>query len=216
MNMSDLANLARSLHRSRGLTPEQIRNRSGFLDSNHDPCISISTIQNWLVEEGAGAAVAAPRQASISPSNTPPRAVAPLDGIQQVEDHRALHDKVARLETLIDRPSFERVSRTPSPARSFRVSQERSRSCSQFIQQRDHNRKTIDQLRQMNTQLVELITAAVGGERRKAAACRKEDGTGTPPSPSSGALPSTSRGGGLPSPPRCDSGDTQGAAAGPV
>ena len=115
--MSDLPNRARSLHRSLGLTPQQIRNRSGFLDDNHDPCIPLSIIQSWLVEADAGAAATAlPQQASIYPANIPPRAVAPLDGIQQVEDHRALHDKVARLEAQLTRLSFERNSRTPSPA----------------------------------------------------------------------------------------------------
>ena len=161
--MSDLANLARSLHRKQGLTPEQIRNRSGFLDSNYDPCIPIATIQSWLVEEDAGAAAAAlPRQASISPSNTPPRAVAHLDRIQQVEDHRALHDKVARLEAQLNRLSFERASRTPSPARSFQVSPERSRSRSPFVEQRDNNQEMFDQLKQMNTQLMDLVTATLG------------------------------------------------------
>ena len=116
--MNDLANRARALHRERGMTAEQIRHRSGFLDDNNDPYIPVATIRDWLGEEGAGVA---PRQASISPT---PRAVTPSDRIQQVEDHTALHDKVARLEVLLDRLSSERVRRTPSPARSVRVAQD--------------------------------------------------------------------------------------------
>ena len=48
--MDDLANLARLLHRNHKMTPEQIRHRSGFLDSNYDPYIPIATIQKWLAE----------------------------------------------------------------------------------------------------------------------------------------------------------------------
>ena len=44
-----------------------------------------------------------PRRASLPPSNVPPRLVVPSDGIQQTEDHRALHDKVARLEAHLKR-----------------------------------------------------------------------------------------------------------------
>ena len=127
--MNDLANRARALHRERGMTAEQIRHRSGFLDYNNDPYIPVATIRNWLGVEGAGVA---PRQASIPPT---PRAVTPLDTIRQVEDHPSLHDKVARLEALLDRRSFERASRTPSPARSVRVAQERSRSGSPSAEQ---------------------------------------------------------------------------------
>jgi hypothetical protein len=79
----------------RGMAAEQIRHRSGFLDDNNDPYIPVATIRNWLGEEGAGVA---PRQASIPPT---PRAVTPLDRIQQLEDHPALHDEVARLEALL-------------------------------------------------------------------------------------------------------------------
>ena len=92
--MNDLANRARALHRERGMTAEQIRHRSGFLDDNNDPYIPVATIRDWLGEEGAGVA---PRQASIPPT---PRAVTPVDTIQHVEDHTALHNKVARLEAL--------------------------------------------------------------------------------------------------------------------
>ena len=120
--MNDLANRARALHRERGITPEQIQHRSGFLDDNNDPYIPVATIRDWLGEEGAGVA---PRQATIPPT---PRAETPLDTIQQVEDYPALHDKVARLEALLDRLSLERVRRTLSPARSVRVAQERSSS----------------------------------------------------------------------------------------
>ena len=47
-NGSDLADLARSLNRTRRFTPEQIRNRSGFLDSNDRPYIPLETIQGWF------------------------------------------------------------------------------------------------------------------------------------------------------------------------
>ena len=75
--MNDLANRARALHRERGMTAEQIRHRSGFLDDNNDPYIPVATIRDWLGEEGAGVA---PREASIPPT---PRAVTPLDTIQR-------------------------------------------------------------------------------------------------------------------------------------
>ena len=39
LEMSDLPSLARSLHSSRKLKPAQIRNRTGFLDSNDRPFI---------------------------------------------------------------------------------------------------------------------------------------------------------------------------------
>jgi hypothetical protein len=43
----------------KGLTQEQIRNRSSFLDRNQDPHIPISTIRNWVVEEEAGSGAVA-------------------------------------------------------------------------------------------------------------------------------------------------------------
>ena len=50
--MSDLPNLARSLpwHSSRKLTPAQIRNRTGCLDSNDRPSPGLETMQRftWL------------------------------------------------------------------------------------------------------------------------------------------------------------------------
>ena len=157
--MSDLAKLARSLHRDKGLTPEQIRHRSGFLDNNHDPYISTSTIQTWLEEVGAGAGAAAqPQHGAISPSNLPPQTATPLDGIQQGEDHRALHARMAQLEAQLNRLSFERKSPTSSPDRSLPVSPERSRSRSPPLE--DKKDKMIDQLHQMNTQLMGLVTAA--------------------------------------------------------
>ena len=165
--MDDLAKLARSLHRNSGMTPEQIRNRSGFLDSNYNPYLSITTIRKWLGEENAGAT---PRQASISSSNITPRVVASLDRIQEGEDQRTLHDQVARLEAHLNRLSCERASGTPRPARSCPVAQERSRAGSLFVEPRDNNREMIAQLKQMNTQLVELVTAAVG-----TVACRNPD-----------------------------------------
>jgi len=96
--MSDLANLARSLHR-RGLTPTQIRNRTGFLDSNDEPHIPIATIQQWLTETDA--VDTTPRPLSTSASNTaqrpvaPPPAAEPQREFQRDEDHRALHEKMA-------------------------------------------------------------------------------------------------------------------------
>jgi hypothetical protein len=54
MSEQDLANLAHLLHRSRNLTAEQIRNRSGFLDKNHDPYTPLKTIQAWLTEGTKG------------------------------------------------------------------------------------------------------------------------------------------------------------------
>jgi hypothetical protein len=76
-----------------------------YLINNHGQCIPISTIRNWLSEEEAGAGAAAlPQQASISPSNIPPRVATPLDGIRHMEDHRALHAKGAQL---VNRLSFK-------------------------------------------------------------------------------------------------------------
>ena len=56
-----------------------------------------------------------------------------------------LHDKVARLEALLDRLSIERASRIPSHACSVQVARERSSSGSPMAKQRD-NREMIDQL----------------------------------------------------------------------
>ncbi len=117
-----------------------------------------------------------PRRASPSPSNVPRRTVAPLDGIQQAEDHRELHDKVARLEAHLNRLSFE-AQRSPSPARSPQLSQDRSgrsRSGSPPVEQFDINKEMIDQLKQMNTQLMaqlaaanQLVAAALGAVDRR-------------------------------------------------
>lgn len=177
MNMSDLADLARSLHRNKGLTPQQIRNRSGFLDSNNEPYLPIATIQNWLNEGDA----AASRRTPISPSPAPiPVTVTPRpspDGIPQMADHRALHEKVALLEAQLQRLSFERASRTPSPARSATVSPlspGRSRAHSLIAEQLDSPMETIAQLTKLNSELVaqltasnQLFTAALGAMDRR-------------------------------------------------
>ena len=62
--MFDLPSLARSLHSSRKLTPAQIRNRTGFLDSNDRPFIALETIQGWLADTQAP-----PPQSEARPSN---------------------------------------------------------------------------------------------------------------------------------------------------
>ena len=181
MDMSELANRARSLHRQ-GLTPTQIRNRSGFLDHNNDPCLPIATIQNWLAGvEGT----ATPQPPSAAPSLThsrvampTPLAVAPTPGTQPREDHRELHDKLARLEAQLQRLSLERDSRTPSPAPSSPVSQGRggrSRAGSRSPAPHDTTRElVIDQLKEMNNQLMvqlaaanQLIVAALGAADRR-------------------------------------------------
>ena len=66
MDMSDLPNLARSLHSSRKLTPAQIRNRTGFLDSNDRPFVALETIQGWLADTQAP-----PPQSKARPSTGP-------------------------------------------------------------------------------------------------------------------------------------------------
>ena len=48
--MSDLPSLARWLHSGRKLTPAQVRNRTGFLDSNDRPFKALETIQGWLAD----------------------------------------------------------------------------------------------------------------------------------------------------------------------
>ena len=176
--MSDLANLARSLHR-RGLTPTQIRNRTGFLDSNDEPHIPIATIQQWLTETDA--VDTTPRPLSTSASNTaqrpvaPPPAAEPQREFQRDEDHRALHEKMALLEAQLQRLAFERHSRSPSP--SSPVSQDRvrrSRAGSPFTPSRDDQQALVNELKQMNSQLMaqlatatQLIAAALGTADRR-------------------------------------------------
>ena len=77
-----------------------------------------------------------------------------------MEDHRALHDKVARLEVQLNCLSFWQACRTPRPARSV------TESGSPFGEPLGHNREMIDQLEQMHTQLVGLVTAALGAVER--------------------------------------------------
>ena len=154
----------RSLH-DRGLTPDQIRRLTPeqITRSRYFPA---RTILTWLTAEATDAATAAlPQQASMSPSNTSPRAVVPGDGIPPEEDHRALHAKVALLEAQLRRRSFEQASRTPSPARSALISPECAHPGPGFMERQD--RETIDHLKQVNTQLVALVTAALGAVERR-------------------------------------------------
>jgi len=192
MDMADrdtqLASLARELHSTRKLSPTQIRNRAGFLDSNDRPYIPLETIQNWLTE--ADTTTPARPDIPLSP-HVPPRAVAipggspepisrdPADQYfrQQADDSRALHAKVALLEAQIRRQSFE-ARRSPSPVCSPRVSpgrSGRSSSAAPLLEQRDNtNREMVDQLMQMNTQLMaqlaaanQLVAAALGAVDRR-------------------------------------------------
>ena len=71
MDMSDLPNLARSLHSSRKLTPAQIRNRTGFLDSNDRPLIALETIQGWLADTQAPPTQSEARPSTASISDQP-------------------------------------------------------------------------------------------------------------------------------------------------
>jgi hypothetical protein len=57
---AQLANLARELHSASKLSPMQIRQQAGFLDSNDEPYIPFETIQSWL--DGAQAAAPTPSQ----------------------------------------------------------------------------------------------------------------------------------------------------------
>ena len=75
--------------------------------------------------------------------NIPPQAATPLDGIQQVEDHRALHAKVAQLEAQLNSLSFQRESPTSSPDRSS-SSGLPGAFTPPFVDQRDNNREMID------------------------------------------------------------------------
>jgi hypothetical protein len=72
---------------------------------------------------------------------------------------------MAQLEAQLNRLSFERKSPTSSPDRSLPVSPERSRSRSPPLE--DKKDKMIDQLRQMNAQLMGLVTAALGAADRR-------------------------------------------------
>ena len=186
--MSELANLARALHR-RGLTPTQIRNRTGFLDSRDEPYIPIATIQQWLTEMDGVAAT--PRMLSASPSHTPQPPVSPVAESQRSEDprvlpetralpegpkdHRALHEKMALMEAQLQRLTLERLSRSPSPPSP--VPQERvrrSRGGSPVTMQLDDNRELVNELKHMNSQLMaqlaaanQLIVAALGAADRR-------------------------------------------------
>jgi hypothetical protein len=167
VNTSDLANKARSLAKQ-GLTPTQIRNRVGFLDSNDRPCIPLETIQNWL-SYGEGVAAASPslERRATREAHSP--------ATQQTEDHRLLHEKVARLEAQLQRLALERTSRTPSPPRSpASFPSSPGRSSSPRADQQDNSREMITQLQQMNHQLIvhiaaanQLVIAAVGAAERR-------------------------------------------------
>ena len=71
MDMSDMPNLARSLHSSRKLTPAQIRNQTGFLDSNDRPFIALETIQGWLADTQAPRTQSEARPSTASISDQP-------------------------------------------------------------------------------------------------------------------------------------------------
>ena len=140
MDMSDMPNLARSLHSSRKLTPAQIRNRTGFLDSNDRPFIALETIQGWLADTQAPPpqSEARPSTASISDQPKPvlmaamPPETWLLDPAgqdivaqhlrRQVEESRVLQTKVAHLEAQLRRQSPEFARQTvlapgfPGPA----------------------------------------------------------------------------------------------------
>ena len=179
MDMSDLPNLARSLHSSRKLTPAQIRNRTGFLDSNDRPFIALETIQGWLADTQAPRtqSEARPSTASISDQPKPvlmaamPPETWLLDPAgqdivaqhlrRQAEDSRMLQTKVAQLEAQLRRQSAEFARRTPSPTYSPQASPgRRSRTPSPIMEPQDNNRELIDQLKQMNTQLMAQLATA--------------------------------------------------------
>ncbi len=150
---TQLANLARELHSTRKLSPMQIRQLAGFLDSTDQPYIPgpIETIQNWL----DGAASRTPSQ----PAPAQPR---------EADDTSALHAKIALLEAQLRRLSFE-ASSTPSldsasldsPRRS-----DRPRSASPLS---DNSREVIAELKQVNSHLLaqlattnQLVVATLG------------------------------------------------------
>ncbi len=148
---TQLANLASELHSTSKLSPTQIRQLAGFLDSNDQPYIPIETIQNWL----DGAAARTPSQ----PAQAQPR---------EADDTSALHAKIALLEAQLRSLSVE-ARRTPSPDRASLDSPRRSdcpRSASPLS---DNSREVIAELKQMNTQLLaqlattnQLVVAALG------------------------------------------------------
>ncbi len=87
---TQLANLSRELHSTRKLSPTQIRQRAGFLNSNDQPYIPIETIQNWL--DGAAS------RTQLQPAPVQPR---------EADYTSALHTKIALLEAQLRRLSFE-------------------------------------------------------------------------------------------------------------
>lgn len=170
-----LAKLARELHAKHKFSPAQIRNRTGFLDSNDQPYIPLETIQDWL---RAPSPTESPRSPAISSSHPAVLTLNPPD------DTRELHAKVARLEAQLRRQSFEN-RRTPSPVCSLPASQgrspARSRSGSPDASQAA-NQAMIDQLLQMNAQLMAQLSAvtqlvanpAGAADRTLASAAREE------------------------------------------
>ena len=173
--MSDLPNLAHSLHSSRKL----IRNRTGFLDSNDQPFKALETIQGWLANTQATPqqSETQPRTASISyqPKPVLMAAMPPetwlLDPVgkdilaqhlrRQVEESRVLQTKVAQLEAQLRRQSVEFASPTPSPTYSPQVSPGlRSRTPSPTIEPQDNNCELINQVKEMNTQLTAQLATA--------------------------------------------------------
>ncbi len=176
-----LANLARELHSTRKLSPTQIRQRIGFLDSNDQPYIPIETIQNWL--DGAAArtpsqpAPAQPREADAA-ARTPPSPPAPAQP-RAADDTSALHTKIALLEAQLRRLSFE-ARRTPSPDRASLESPRRSERPRSASPLSDNSREVIAELKQMNTQLLAQLAAT---NQLVVAALGVVDGRGRDPAP---------------------------------
>jgi hypothetical protein len=155
---TQLANLARELHSTSNLSPTQIRQLAGFLDSIDQPYIPLETIQNWL----NGAAVCTPSQ----PAPAQPR---------EADDTSALHTKISLLEAQLRRLSFE-ARRTPSQDRCSLESPRRSERPRSASPLSDNSLEVIAELKQMNTQLLaqlattnQLVVAAnlCKGRRRR-------------------------------------------------
>ena len=129
--MTDLPSLASSLQSSRKLTPAQIRNRIGFLDSIYQPFIALETIQGWKAENSASLQKAR-RKPVLMAAMPPPESRRFLDTAgrdmvaqdlrRQADESRVLQNKVAQLEAQLRRQSVEFARRTPVPPTRHRLS----------------------------------------------------------------------------------------------
>jgi hypothetical protein len=146
-----------------------IRTRFGFLESNDEPFIPLETVESWLSaapappSRGQGAKTSIPHPVSevesVPPSPDAGQYRGMALGMQQPDDNRELHEKLALLEDQIHRLSLERPPPPPPPPS---LSPDRSRARS------PPDRDRIAQLEQAHCTNRSSNPALLSSERRLA------------------------------------------------